>query len=154
MNPIQLEINNRYKQLDAPEQATRALFAAIEASEQFAIQPGELSVVFVDDSEIARVHADFMNDATATDVITFQADPAMQSAGEIIVSVDHARNRSKEFGVPFSRELSLYLIHGWLHLAGYDDRSESDRAQMRAAEQSALALLDEANLTHGFSLAY
>ena len=45
-------------------------------------------------------------------------------------------------GEPFSRELSLYLIHGWLHLAGYDDRAEADRAKMREAEQLALSLID------------
>jgi len=47
-------------------------------------------------------------------------------------------------GEPFSRELSLYLIHGWLHLAGYDDRSEAERTQMRAAEKDALDLLETA----------
>jgi probable rRNA maturation factor len=46
---------------------------------------------------------------------------------------------------PFSRELSLYLVHGWLHLAGYDDRKDSDRAKMREAEQKALEILDDAD---------
>ena len=55
---------------------------------------------------------------------------------------DHARSRAEELGEPFSRELSLYLIHGWLHLAGYDDRAEADRAKMREAEQLALSLID------------
>ena len=93
-----------------------------------------------------------MNDPTPTDVITFPADAAMQSAGEIIVSVDHARSRAAELGEPFSRELSLYLIHGWLHLAGYDDRNDSDRAKMRAAEQIALQLVDQAPETVEFVL--
>ena len=86
-----------------------------------------------------------MEDPSPTDVITFPAQPEMESAGEIIVSVDHARSRAAELDLPFSQELSLYLVHGWLHLAGYDDRRESDRAKMREAEQKALLILDEAD---------
>lgn len=152
MSQVQLEINNRYKQLSAPETATRALFAAIDDSGLFPVTPGELSIVFVTDDEIAQVHADFMNDPTPTDVITFPADEAMESAGEIIVSVDHALSRSTELGIPFSRELSLYLIHGWLHLAGFDDRNDSDRQAMRQAEATALAIADSAQVGANFRL--
>ena len=141
MNQVQLEVSSRYKSLADPEEATRALFAAIEKSGQFPITAGELSIVFVDDNEIAQIHADFMDDPTPTDVITFPADELMESAGEIIVSVDHAQMKATELNLPFSRELSLYLIHGWLHLAGFDDRNEEDRAKMRQAEQQALALV-------------
>lgn len=139
-----LEINNLYSALADPATPATRLFETLRASGQFPIREGELSVVFVSDDEIARVHGDFMDDPTPTDVITFPADESMESAGEIIVSVDQARSRAEELDEPFSRELSLYLIHGWLHLAGYDDREATDRTEMRAAEQRALALLDRA----------
>lgn len=154
MSPVHLEISNLYNALLEPETATRALFTAIEDSKQFPISPGELSIVFVDDAQIARVHDDFMDDATPTDVITFPADAEMDSAGEIIVSVDHARSRAAELGQTFSRELSLYLVHGWLHLAHYDDRNETDRAKMRVAEQEALAILDQSDLAEQFVLRF
>lgn len=141
MSPLSLEINNLYSSLESPEAATADLFEAILDSGKFPIGGGELSIAFVDDAAIARVHADFMDDPSPTDVITFPADPSMDSAGEIIVSVDHARERAVELGQAFSRELSLYLIHGWLHLAGFDDRSDEDRLKMRAAEKDALDLL-------------
>ena len=141
MSQIQLEINNRYSGLADPESASRQLFAAIEASGEFPITPGELSIVFVNDEEIGQIHDDFMDDPAPTDVITFPADTEMESAGEIIVSVDHAQSKAIELGETFSDELSLYLIHGWLHLAGYDDRNDSDRAAMRAAEQKAIGIL-------------
>ncbi|MGJ8651463.1 MAG: rRNA maturation RNase YbeY [Opitutaceae bacterium] len=153
MQSIHLEINNQYSQLIEPEVYTKALFQAIEVSGLFPISNGELSIVFVDDDTIAQVHDDFMDDPTPTDVITFPAQQAMESAGEIIVSVDHAQSRAQELGEPFSRELSLYLVHGWLHLAGYDDRNETDRAEMRLAEQRALDVLDKADITNGFTLA-
>lgn len=142
---LSLEINNQSSSLFNPEAATIALFEAIHASGRFPINEGELSIAFVSDAEIARLHANFMNDSSPTDVITFPAQPEMKSAGEIIVSVDHAHSRAAELGEPFSRELSLYLVHGWLHLAGYDDRKESDRAKMRKAEQKALLILDKAD---------
>ncbi len=149
---ISLEINNQYNALLDPEAEAECLFLAMERSGKFPIGDGELSIALVDDEVIARVHDDFMDDPTPTDVITFPANPEMESAGEIIVSVDHAISRAAELGEPFSRELSLYLIHGWLHLAGYDDRNESDRAEMRRAEQEALAILDAAGVGAGFAL--
>ena len=142
---LSLEINNQSSSLFNPEAAAIALFEAIHASGRFPINEGELSIAFVNDAEIAQVHADFMNDPSPTDVITFPAQPEMKSAGEIIVSVDQAHSRAAKLGEPFSRELSLYLVHGWLHLAGYDDSKESDRVKMREAEQEALLILDEAD---------
>jgi len=146
------EINNQYDPLISPETAAVTLVEILSRSSEFSIGDGELSIAFVDDASIAKIHGDFMDDPTPTDVITFPPDAAMQSAGEIIVSVDHARNRAAELGEAFSRELSLYLIHGWLHLAGYDDRNDSDRAKMRAAEQIALQLMDQAPETVEFVL--
>ncbi len=153
MPTLSLEINNQYKALDSPEAAAVTLFERLHACGKFPITEGELSIAFVSDDAIAQVHADFMADPTPTDVITFPANVAMESAGEIIVSVDHAHSRAQELGEPFSRELSLYLIHGWLHLAGYDDRNESDRAEMRLAEQAALAVIDAATQKIEFQLA-
>lgn len=152
MPTLSLEINNQYNALAAPEAAATSLFEALHASGKFPITEGELSIAFVSDDAITQVHADFMDDPTPTDVITFPANKEMESAGEIIVSVDHARSRAAELGEPFSRELSLYLTHGWLHLAGYDDRNETDRQAMRAAEQAALAVIDAATQAIEFRL--
>ena len=152
MTHIQLEVSNQYNRLNSPENMTRALFEAIERSEKFPIEPGDLSVVFVSDEQISEIHAKFLDIETPTDVITFQADTQMQSAGEIIVSVDHALSRAKDLDVCFSRELCLYLLHGWLHLSGYNDQSESERVKMRTAEQEAFAILDNAQLSIAFTL--
>ena len=152
MNQLQLEINNQYEPLACPIEATRKLLRTLEASGIFPITNGELSIAFVTDEAIAQVHKVFMNDPGSTDVITFPADPKMNSAGEIIVSVDHALDRAKELDEPFSRELSLYLIHGWLHLAGYDDRSEEDRKAMRAAEQKAMMIVEQAAVGDNFRI--
>ena len=103
--------------------------------------PGELSIVFLTDPALAQLHADFMQDPTTTDVITFEGDLAAGLAGEICVSVDTARAYARSHRQVFSTELTLYLVHGWLHLAGYDDLRPARKRRMRAAEQRALALL-------------
>jgi probable rRNA maturation factor len=149
---LTLQINNLSDSLVEPESATSELFQRLHTCGRFPFGAGELSIAFVDDATIARIHADFMGDPSPTDVITFPADPTMELAGEIIVSVDHARDRADELGEPFSRELALYLVHGWLHLAGYDDREPKDRQSMRAAEQSALRAIEEAGTFPEFRL--
>ena len=60
--------------------------------------------------------------------------------------------KAAELGETFSDELSLYLIHGWLHLAGYDDRNDADRAAMRQAEQQAMAILKASSPAESFRI--
>ena len=113
---------------------------------------GELSIVILTDKAIAKIHGDFMDDPTATDVITFEGQPELGSAGEICVSADTAARYAAEHGRAFSEELSLYVIHGWLHLAGYDDLQPELKRAMRRAEARAEKILRPLGLLEGFSL--
>lgn len=140
---IQLELNNQFNGLQVPFEALCKQVETLEASELFPIQAGELSLAFVDDQTLASIHAEFMDDPNPTDVITFAAEPAMESAGEILISVDRAIEQARQQGVPFSHELSLYFIHGWLHLAGYTDDTPEAILKMRAAEKTAMRLLQD-----------
>jgi probable rRNA maturation factor len=85
--------------------------------------PEEILVVLVSDRKIAEIHQQFMAIAGATDVITFQH-------GEIVVSVETAARQATEYGTSLGRELRLYLAHGLLHLAGYEDHSEKGFREM------------------------
>jgi len=93
-----------------------------------------------------------MGDATATDVITFAGDPTAGFAGEICVSADTARTYAHAHRRDFSAELTLYVVHGWLHLAGYDDLQPAKKRRMRAAEKRAMALLRAAQAVPRFRL--
>ena len=117
-----------------------------------AIPTGELSLVFLNDRALAQLHADFLDDPTTTDVITFEGDPTAGTAGEICVSVDTAASYARTHDRDFSRELTLYLVHGWLHLAGYDDLAPAKKRAMRRAEARAMRLLDQAHAVPKFSL--
>jgi probable rRNA maturation factor len=117
----------------------------------FSLQPSvlqsfghELSLAFLTDTALATLHAEFLDDPAPTDVITFAGAPALGLAGEICISVDAARRQkgaSRPTGDKFSAELTLYLVHGWLHLAGHDDLAPGPRRRMRAAEARAMNML-------------
>jgi probable rRNA maturation factor len=117
------------------------------------VPPGELSLAFLTDSALARLHASFLGDPTPTDVITFAGTPALGQAGEICVSADTARIFAAGHRRDFSGELTLYVVHGWLHLAGHDDLQPAKKKRMRAAEARALALLRGRRMIPHFSYA-
>jgi probable rRNA maturation factor len=114
---------------------------------------GELSVAFLTDAALADLHRRFMGDPSATDVITFGGDIAHGTAGEICVSADAARRSAGPGAGRLSRELTLYLVHGWLHLAGYDDRDPAARRSIRGAEARAMRLLARSAAVPRFGLA-
>jgi probable rRNA maturation factor len=93
--------------------------------------PNEILVVLVSDARIADLHQRFMNESGPTDVITFQH-------GEIFISVPTAQRQAREYGTSTLQEIQLYIVHGLLHLRGFDDHTAAERAKMRAAEQAVL----------------
>lgn len=91
-----------------------------------------INVVLVTDKRIALIHRQFMGIAGPTDVITFQH-------GEIVISVDTAARQASAFGSSLHRELTLYVVHGLLHLHGFDDRTARDAARMTRAQERIVA---------------
>jgi probable rRNA maturation factor len=91
----------------------------------------KISVLIVSDLRMASLHRQFMNQLGPTDVMTFQH-------GEIFVSADTAFRNARRFGNSFSRELRLYIVHGLLHLHGFDDKDAARTPKMRAAESKIL----------------
>lgn len=97
-----------------------------------------VSILLTGDTEIARLHGDYLDDPTPTDVLSFPMDNGV----DVVVSVERARREAKTRGHTIKAELALYLVHGLLHVCGYDDAEDADRARMRKAEQEVLELLD------------
>lgn len=104
-----------------------------------------LSVCFCDDAAIGALHARFFGDPTPTDVISFpleadanQASSGEQAEGEVVVSVEFARCSAAEQGNTVDDEVALYVVHGALHLLGYDDVDPVERRAMKRAEKRVL----------------
>jgi len=137
----------------------RSIAAAVELLDAHAREfrggcpPGALSVAFLADPALARLHARYLGDPSPTDVITFCGDPANGLAGEICVSADAAVRTAGRARGRLSREIALYLVHGWLHLAGYDDRIPAAKRVMRRAEARAMRLIERHSAVPRFKLA-
>ncbi len=131
---LTVEFSNRQTSLPCDTERWRQVLRQLLASE--GIQRGEVSISIVHDAEIHELNRAYLNHDYATDVLSFVLDRDEEALlGEIIVSADTAIERCDEFGWQASQELTLYLIHGALHLVGYDDKSPTQREQMRAREQ-------------------
>ncbi len=92
----------------------------------------EISILFISDRRMALLHRRFLNQSGPTDVITFQH-------GEIVISAEATRRQARTFVDSLACEVRLYIVHGLLHLHGFDDRSEADARKMKAAQEKILA---------------
>ncbi|MCA8970221.1 MAG: rRNA maturation RNase YbeY [Planctomycetes bacterium] len=111
-----------------------------------------LSVYLCGDAEIRRLHAEYLGDDTVTDVISFrlQDDDASDETarggfefadGELVVDVEHAARQANDHGNAWEAECALYVVHGALHLFGYDDHEAHELVRMKTAERAVLARL-------------
>lgn len=147
-----IEINNMLKSLKFSEQEVRRLFHTLDDFGKYRIADGILSVCFLDSGNMCAVHAKFLSDNTLTDVITFPGNQDFGLAGEICVSPDYACSATKRYNTSFSEELTLYLIHGYLHLFGLNDIHEQDIVKMRQGEQECMDLLKSLSLIPTFTM--
>lgn len=115
------------------------------------VQRASISLVLVDNASIREVNRRELGHDWSTDVITFPLSAPEDEVltGELMVSGEMAQDVAAEHGHDAWSELALYIVHGLLHLRGYDDLDEDDAREMRRREGEVLALL---GLTNPFSL--
>jgi probable rRNA maturation factor len=114
------------------EKALRLCLQLRESKQTDLTKQREISILLISDRRMSLLHRRFLNQSGPTDVITFQH-------GEIVISVDTARRHAHTFGNSLAREVRLYIVHGLLHLHGFDDRSEAGSQKMEAAQEKILA---------------
>jgi probable rRNA maturation factor len=90
-----------------------------------------IAVWLISDWRISRLHLRFFGDSAPTDVITFHA-------GEIFIGVQTARRNAREFGNSLMSEIKLDIVHGLLHLHGFDDREPADLRRMKNTQEKIL----------------
>ena len=97
-----------------------------------------LNFILTTDEEVHRINKQYLQHDTYTDIITFPMSDDDVIEGDIFVSIDRIKDNAKKLEVTFENELHRVLIHGVLHLIGYDDTTPELKTAMRAAEDDCL----------------
>ncbi|MCL2571507.1 MAG: rRNA maturation RNase YbeY [Defluviitaleaceae bacterium] len=105
----------------------------------------EVSISFINAEEIRVLNRDYRGKDTATDVLSFPINDELAmgsiSLGDIVICMDVAREQAKEYGHSLNRELAFLLVHGLLHLFGYEHETSEDETEMKAAQNDILNTL-------------
>jgi probable rRNA maturation factor len=144
MMPITVTLANRQKLVRLDSRPLRRIVRQIVR--EAGLRNGNISLAVVDDASIAALHARYLGDPAPTDVLSFllESEPEYLE-GEVVASAETAARTAPKYGWPPSAELQLYLIHGVLHLVGYNDRTSRQRAEMRKQERR---YLNEIGITY------
>lgn len=95
---------------------------------------GDINIIFCSDNYILDVNMQYLQHDYFTDIITFDYCEKDILSGDLFISIDSVRENAKFYGTEFTEELNRVIVHGVLHLIGYDDHCESDIKQMREKE--------------------
>lgn len=105
---------------------------------------GSINFIFCTDAYLHEMNVKYLNHDTYTDVITFDyTENPPEISGDIFISSERVRENAKQFGTTFVMELHRVMIHGLLHLAGFDDKTAREQQQMRSKEDYYLSLQPE-----------
>ncbi len=113
---------------------------------------GELTVVLTGDAELRELNRKYLGIDAPTDVLSFpssEIDPESRAAylGDVLISVARAEEQARAAGHPLAAEVQLLVVHGVLHLLGYDHRRAADKARMWSAQSKALGQLGLSGIT-------
>jgi len=102
---------------------------------------GDVTIIFCSDDYLLDVNRQHLDHDYYTDIITFDYSDFPLVSGDLFISVDRVKENAIDFNVSFEHELHRVIIHGFLHLCGYFDKSEEDELLMRSKENQALSLI-------------
>ena len=103
---------------------------------------GELSIIFCDDEYLLEVNKKHLNHDYYTDIITFNYNVEKKLNGDLFISLDRVKDNASVFNENFNLELFRVIIHGVLHLCGFNDKTTSEQREMRQKENHYLRLID------------
>jgi probable rRNA maturation factor len=132
MKPLSIQIHRQIRS-ELSDSAVRRIAKTVLHGEKWQGR-GTLSIVLVDDAAIRDLNSRFLKKNRPTDVMAFPLGDEGEVWGEVYVSVDRTRGQAKDYGVTPVEELARCVIHGVLHLLGYDDVTVRQRSEMRRKE--------------------
>lgn len=136
-----IEVSDHQTAVPAPRGllglARRAAAAALASVGE--ARGATISVAFVDDAAIRELNRTYRGEDAATDVLSFPLGDPPEPGGEVVVSLEAAARQAAEAGHPFRAEVAFLVVHGVLHLLGYDHHTAEAARAMRAVEARVLA---------------
>lgn len=138
--PLLLEILDEQDELAVDLKQVRTLCERI--LDDANVKSGKINVVLVNSDTIQQFNRDFLQHDYPTDVITFPSEFQQSKGfleGEVLVCTEIAKDRAEEFGWTAVEELLLYVVHGMLHLVGYDDATPEQQENIQAKERHYLS---------------
>ncbi len=153
---LQLNLEVTPARGEVPRALLRALISAALDQENLDA-PAEVSLTITDDERIQAMNRQYRHVDAPTDVLSFPllsdddlagagdfvtAPDGLIHLGDVVVSLPRAREQAAEYGHPLKREVGYLVVHGVLHLLGYDHDTEADQRRMRQREEEVLAAAD------------
>lgn len=102
----------------------------------------EINFIFCSDPFLLQLNVEYLDHDTFTDIITFDLSEGQEKrlCGDIYISVDRVKENANSLGVDFNEEIHRVMIHGILHLLGYEDKTQAQKEAMRKKEEACLSL--------------
>ncbi|WP_042162763.1 rRNA maturation RNase YbeY [Paenibacillus gorillae] len=156
---LQLDWSNEQTQFEIPEQWIERLQELLKlAGEAEGMEEGEVTLTFTDNEQIHQLNRDYRGIDRPTDVLSFamqddgtdeldiifevesedEPDPISGMLGDIVISVEKAKEQSEDYGHSLEREIGFLFVHGFLHLIGYDHQDDESEAEMTAKQEAVL----------------
>lgn len=114
-----------------------------EVVAEYGFRPKEINYIFSDDEYLLGINQDFLSHDYYTDVISFQYTKGVELVGDVYISVERVRDNAEKRSIAFEEELARVMVHGVLHFVGFKDKTESEKMEMRMAEDKWLSVFKE-----------
>jgi probable rRNA maturation factor len=135
------EVSNYHPRFRVNKRVLRRIMLEVLRAESFTYQ--ELELILLTAEEMRRYNSEYHDEDSATDHLGFQYEaPTGKVSGDVLVCLDVCREQAIEYRQTFNRELARLVIHGILHLCGWQDHKPADRRKMAAREDQLLAVIE------------
>jgi len=131
---ISVDLHNK-SNIDLDQESIRGLLELVLSDNKH--QTAEINIIITDDDSLRLMKKEYFNQDVYTDIIAFNIDED-PFEGELYISHDRVSDNAKKFDQTFEGELKRILIHGTLHLCGFDDQTQEDKLKMTSMEENYL----------------
>jgi len=127
-----------FEDISFAEKTIQPKYKFVNFAKQKNKQIKSISFIFCSDKYLQKINYKYLKHNDLTDVITFEYNETNDLEGDVFISIERVKENSKTYNVKFKAELARVMIHGVLHLMGYNDKKENEKSLMRGLENEFL----------------